>query len=452
MRWLFLKDLQILRRSPLMVALLVAYPVVISVLIGLALSRGPEKPKVAFVNEVPAGESSFRLGSQEIDASRYAGELFKSIDPIRVRTRAEAIAKVKSGDALGALVVPADVTRKLQDAVDLTGSKDPPTLEVIYNVEDPIKAQIVESTIKSRLADANSALSKQLTLLAGRYLDILLHGGSFSLLGQRFDVLGLQRSKAILDATLRDLPPGSHEARDVRAVSAFAQLAIENLGLSDQVLGTVNQPLRVRRTVLEGRRTPLDRFAVAVSVTISLMFVAVLLAAGMLALEREEHAFSRLVRGLVSRLGLLGEKVTLSAACAFAVTLAMLCGIGLFVDLDWGRFGLWLAALGAGAVAFGAMGVAVGALAREVRAASLLAFLVALPIAFLALVPAGAVAAGLYDAIRFVSALFPFRAALQGIDAAVNGGGPGLGGALVHLALLAVAYLAVARAALRRFA
>ena len=50
MRWLLLKDLQILRRSPLLVALLVIYPIVVSVLIGLALSRGPEKPRVAIVN------------------------------------------------------------------------------------------------------------------------------------------------------------------------------------------------------------------------------------------------------------------------------------------------------------------------------------------------------------------------------------------------------------------
>ena len=41
------------------------------------------------------------------------------------------------------------------------------------------------------------------------------------------------------------------------------------------------------------------------------------------------------------------------------------------------------------ALAFGALGVAIGALAREVRAASLLAILLALPIAFLALVPSG---------------------------------------------------------------
>ena len=129
----------------------------------------------------------------------------------------------------------------------------------------------------------------------------------------------------------------------------------------------------------------------------------------------------------------------------------MLCGIGIFVALDWGRFALWLAALAGGAIAFGALGVAIGALAREVRAASLLAFLLTLPIAFLALVPAGTVATWLYDVIRAVSALFPFRPALQAVDAALNGAQPGLGPTLAHLAVLAVAYLALARVALARF-
>ncbi len=203
--------------------------------------------------------------------------------------------------------------------------------------------------------------------------------------------------------------------------------------------------------MLAGHKTSLDSFAVAVSVTVSLMFVCVLLASGMLALEREEHAFGRLVRGLVSRMGLLGEKVALAAACAFAVSLAMLCGIGIFVHLDWGRFALWLVALAGGAIGFAALGVVVGAVAREVRAASLLAFLLALPMAFLALVPAGTVATTLYDVIRAISALFPFRPTLQAVDAAVNGAEPGLGQTLAHLAILAVAYLALARAALARF-
>ena len=70
MRWLLLKDLQILRRSPLLVALLVLYPMVIAVLIGFAISRGPEKPRVAFLNEVPSSASMLELNGQKIDISR----------------------------------------------------------------------------------------------------------------------------------------------------------------------------------------------------------------------------------------------------------------------------------------------------------------------------------------------------------------------------------------------
>ncbi|MGA8803929.1 MAG: hypothetical protein WB866_04510, partial [Solirubrobacterales bacterium] len=55
MRWLLLKDLQLLRRSPLVTGLLVVYPIVLAVLIGLAISRGPEKPRVAFLNQIPTG-------------------------------------------------------------------------------------------------------------------------------------------------------------------------------------------------------------------------------------------------------------------------------------------------------------------------------------------------------------------------------------------------------------
>ena len=60
-------------------------------------------------------------------------------------------------------------------------------------------------------------------------------------------------------------------------------------------------------------------------------------------------------------------------------------------------------ALAVGSLAFGSLGVAIGALARDVRAASLLAFLLSLPLAFLALVPSGAVARGVYDTMAAIS-------------------------------------------------
>ncbi len=161
-----------------------------------------------------------------------------------------------------------------------------------------------------------------------------------------------------------------------------------------------------------------------VAVSVSLMFIGMLLAAGGVALEREERVLMRLLRGLVSREGLLAEKAALAAGCSFIVAFAMLAGVSAFVPLDWSRVGLWVVALAFGAVAFGALGVAIGALAREVRAASLLAFLLSLPLAFLALVPGGSVAVGVYDAIKVVSFVFPFKATLQALDAAVNGASP----------------------------
>ena len=94
--------------------------------------------------------------------------------------------------------------------------------------------------------------------------------------------------------------------------------------------------------------------------------------------------------------------------------------------------------------------MAIGALAREVRAASLLAFLLSLPVALLALVPAGSVASGLYDAIRAISFAFPFKASLQALDAAVNRASPELGLSILHLAGLTIVFGALARVGLRR--
>jgi ABC-2 type transport system permease protein len=181
------------------------------------------------------------------------------------------------------------------------------------------------------------------------------------------------------------------------------------------------------------------------------MFITLLLAAGTLALEREENAFSRLVRGLVSKTGLLIEKGGLAATCSVLVCLVMMAGLGLFVDLDWGRLPLWLAALAVGALAFAALGLAIGGLTRDVRAASLLAFMLCLPLAFLALVPSGAVAPAIYDVIRALSSIFPFRPTLDALDAALNDAGD-LGGPLLHLAGLTLAFGLLGRLALRRFA
>jgi ABC-2 type transport system permease protein len=449
MRWLLVKDLQILRRSPLLVGLLIVYPIAIALMIGFALSSPPGKPKVAFYSGVPTGRGTIRFGNQQIDVSKYAAQLFQSIEPIKVRSRDDAIAKVRSGQAQAALIVPADIPQQIQSLV--TTGVGSPTVELVLNSKDPLERQFADQAIKARLNDVEQAVSKQVLRVAVADLQQVLGGGSIQFLGQDFRLLGLRNSRSILEGTLVSLPPRSPLRVALKQVIAFADLAIQGLGFASPVLGSIGTPLSVARTELSGRTTPTDAYAVAIAVIVSLMFVTVLLAAGMLAIEREEHAYSRLVRGLISPGRLLGEKVALSAGAAALVTLVMAACVSVFVHLEWSRFPLWVLALGLGGIAFGSLGVAIGGLAREVRAASLLAFLLALPIAFVALVPASAVSGVLKAVLDAVAFVFPFKSALQAASNAFSGTSPGIAWPLVHLAVLATAFGVLARVAIRRF-
>ncbi len=462
MKWLLGKDLLILRRSRLLVALLVIYPVAIALLIGLAISASPSKPRVAIVDETAPGQT-IDLGGTRVGLDEYTNELFDHVQVVRVPTRAAAVAKVISGDVLAAIVIPPDIVSKISSGVSQAQA------EVIYN-GDALKQSFVRSAINSALAQANLALSQQIKSVAVHDLNLLLAGGKIGPLGSQ-ELIGLRQLPATLKA-LAARQPRSGDRATLNRIAGFADLAANNLGLAADVLTTVSQPIAVKSTLLHGKRTPLDTYAVVVAVSISLMFICVLLAAGGIALEREEHVIARLVRAppslptkesgggdredprrarpLISREGLLAEKALLAAGCAFVVAFAMLLGVSAFVSLDLSRAGEWVLALGFGALGFAALGVAIGALAREVRAASLLAFLLSLPLAFLALVPSGSVAGGLYSVIGAVSFLFPYKAALQALDAAVNGASPALAGSIVHLVALTLLFGVLARLGLRR--
>src|SRR5918992_1002318 len=106
MRWLLAKDLRILSRSPLLVAMLVLYPIVIAALVGFAVTSGPSKPRVAVLNEIPEAEQKIELGGQQVDVAKEAAPLFESIERVDVDDREEAERRVKDGDVLAALIVP----------------------------------------------------------------------------------------------------------------------------------------------------------------------------------------------------------------------------------------------------------------------------------------------------------------------------------------------------------
>ncbi len=450
MRWLLLKDLQLLRRSPLVTGLLVVYPIVLAVLIGLAISRGPEKPRVAFLNQIPAG-NGLQLGSGGFSQDEARRQLCAKIDCVDVSSRAELEQKVKDGDVLGGLILPADFISKLQGELS-TNSSEPATVDVIVNNDDPLKAQVVDDRIRSLLTQANLLLSQKISNVAGNYEQILANGGSFEIpfINQTVHILGLRKAEQVLNQVESSLPPG--QRAKVRQVSDFARLARQNLALANSLLSSVRQPIAVNKDVVAGSVPPLDTFAVAVAAAITLLFVTVLLVSGSLALEREENTFTRLTRGLVSRTGLLVEKAVLGTGAALLVTLILLAAITPFESIAWSRIYLIVPAILFAGAASSGLGLAIGAAAREVRASALLAFALALPVAFISLVPSGTVSKGLLDVIHVIAGVFPFRATVDALSGALSSSGPALGLPLLHLTLLTVGYLVLARLALRRFA
>ena len=286
-----------------------------------------------------------------------------------------------------------------------------------------MKARLVDDRISSLVTEANLRISRAGDARSPPTTSsLLLRGGEFNLLGQTFNVLGLKNTQRILEALRPELPAGSPFAGALDRVIQFTRLARQNLNLANPLLGAIAHPIEVEKEVVSGSPPSLDSFAISVAATVTLMFVTVLLVAGSLALEREENAFPRLTRGLVGRTALLVEKVGLGVALSIVVTLLMLAGLSLFVDIDWGRFPLFGAAIVAGGAAFAAFGAAIGGAAREVRASSLLAFMISLPIAFVSLVGSGTVSPALFDVIKVVRGAVPVRP-----GARRDLGGPGRG-------------------------
>src|SRR5205085_9324275 len=161
-----LKDLQILRRSPLQASLLIIYPVLIAILVGVALSSDPAEPKVAFLNEVPSS-SEVNLGSEGFSPGSARKELCSRVDCVDVHSREEAVQKVEDGDVLGALIVPKDLVDQINSLSSLAPAQ--PTVEVIVNEADPVQARLVDDRITALLSEANLLIARRVAQSGGEY-------------------------------------------------------------------------------------------------------------------------------------------------------------------------------------------------------------------------------------------------------------------------------------------
>jgi ABC-2 type transport system permease protein len=253
-----------------------------------------------------------------------------------------------------------------------------------------------------------------------------------------------------MDTLLKQLPRSPQRDR----IAAFARIAGVALTQTGSLLSATANPIGLERAREKSRSSLLSAQVQAYALALTITFLALLLAAGAIASERDENAIGRLRRGLVSMGQLVWAKVALAAVVALALGLAIAVVFGAIVELGsvvggepWARLPLLALGLLVAGAAVGAVGTLLGALARDARSASLVAVLVVMPVVFLGLVPreVSPAAAWVSDALPFAHAVRYFASSLY--DASPWSA---VGRELVWLAGLGAVFGVLARVATRR--
>jgi ABC-type multidrug transport system permease subunit len=397
------KDLRVLMRSPLLLAVLIVYPLLVAGLVGLVAGYGSAKPRVALVDEdhLP---NAVTISGQTFRIADAIGEVGKNVHLVRMSTD-DAAHALRSGRVVATLTVPPGFLTQLR-----TGLTSP---NLVYETTRGGLSSRVTQQVQALVYELNRRLQRAFVATDLRYVRLIIDGGTATFAGQRYDVLGLQR----MNTLLRTLPKS--RVRD--QVAAFARIAGVALGQTGNLLATTANPIGLVRAKEKSRSSFLSAQVQAYALGLTITFLALLLSAGALAAERDENTIGRLARGLVSLGELVWSKVALSALVALALGLVIALVFGVIAQVGnvvggepWVRLPLLAVGLALAGATLGALGALLGALAREARTASLVAVLVVMPIVFVGLIPreVAPVAGWISDALPFAHAVRYFASSL----------------------------------------
>jgi ABC-type multidrug transport system permease subunit len=397
------KDLRTLRRTPVLLVVLLAYPVLIALLLGLVAGYANAKPRVALVDEdgLPA---HIVVGRHNFDVQATINEVSRNVTLVRLGSD-EAKRELADGKVVAVLTVPPGFVATLQQMVKS------PTLEVAITRGGT--SGRVRQQVQALVYTLNQKLQRAYIDANLEYVKLLLHGGDGSFLGQSFDVIGLDGTKRVLDTL-----PQTERVKKIQRFVHDARLALAQTG---DALRATAAPIQLVDEQQRGRTASLSAQVQSYALGLTITFLALVLAAGALAGERDENVLGRLARGLVPPGRLVAAKVALAGIVATVLGLGVAFAFAAVIVIGnapggepWSRLPLLAAALALTGAALGSVGALIGALSREARTASLASVLLVLPIVFLGLIPPEIFAAAgwVSDALPFAHGVRLFSATL----------------------------------------
>jgi hypothetical protein len=440
LRLLLAKDARVLARSRVLAAGLVVYPLLVALVVGLVVRYTGERPEVSLVGE-DALPALARVGDRTFDFR----EVLRDAPEVRLvsRSAADAERELESGRALATLVIPPGFADRL------TSMRQSPKVQLV-TTRSSLSTRVVEK-VRSLVYSLNLELQQAYITANLAAVDLLLKGGSGRIGDTRFTLLGLAKAQRSLNELSR--------SRDA-AVAARARVL---LSFTRQLRGAVGQvglflratanPVVLATETRGGRAWLLSAQIQVYALALTLAFVTVLLGAAAVTAEREDATIGRLARGLVPLGRLVAEKIVFATLVSATIGALLAVVFGAVVELGgvsggepWARLPLLAPGLLLAAAAFGAFGVLLGTVGRDSGTAMLLAFLVALPLSLLGVVPADARAAG------WVGDLFPFGHTADLFSGVLYDASPlgALARGAAWLTALTLAFGALARATARR--
>jgi ABC-2 type transport system permease protein len=348
------------------------------------------------------------LGGKSFHVDRTIGEVSKNVKLVRLSSD-EAQRQLHEGRVVAVVTVPPGFVSTLRGMV-----KSP---QLQLQLSTGTISSRVEQQVQALVYALNRQLQRAYIASNLRYMTLILHGGDGSFLGAPITVLGIDQAQRLLRGM-----PQTQRTRTLLDFLHDARLALANTG---DALRSTAHPIELVRAPGRGRTWALSAEVQAYALGLTITFLALLLAAGSLAAERDENVVGRLARGLVGLGQLVWSKVALAAAVALALGLAIALAFGVIIQVGgvtggepWRRLPLLVVGLVIAGGSVGALGALLGALAREARSASLVALLVVMPIVFLGLIPAEVVppAGWLSAALPFAHAVSFFRSALYDLS------------------------------------
>lgn len=279
--WLILrKDLRVLRRSPLLLGLLLAYPLLIAGLVGLVAGYAAAKPRVALV-DLDGLPEELELGGRTFHVDRTIQRVSQEVKLVRLDAD-DAARQLETGRVVAVLTVPPGFVSELKAMV-----RSP---KVLLETTKGGVAPRVTQQVQALVYQLNRELQDAYIDANLEYVRLILEGGQGNFGGRTFDVLGLEGMRELL----RDLPRGPR-LDSVREFVDTAELALEQ---TDEALVATAAPIELVQAPERGRTWALSAQVQAYALGLTVTFLALMLAAGAIAAERDENVVGRLARGL----------------------------------------------------------------------------------------------------------------------------------------------------------